>query len=269
MVARAEAEIAQRRAAEQAAVIKADQDRRHAEGARRDAATRAGRPHARTAGAAAGPELHPVAAARGPGGGAQGAGAERGQTQQPSGQPRPPGRPRSPSRRRVGRPPATGARSQPKKKSPATASGACWSSSSWCCSPPGSASGSSRRCPSCSTGEHAADLGDEQAREQLRPRAAAHPGVPSTLGRGRRLQPGRLAGPAGHHVHGRLPDPGLVEPGPGRCGLRRAGHPAACPTCCSPRSPARWSTASTGARSPSSATSPRPRCTCRSSSAAP
>ncbi len=41
MVARAEAEIAQRRAAEQAAVIKADQDRRHAEGARRDAVTRA------------------------------------------------------------------------------------------------------------------------------------------------------------------------------------------------------------------------------------
>jgi hypothetical protein len=41
MVARAEAEIAQRRAADQAAVIKAEQDRRHAEGARRDAAARA------------------------------------------------------------------------------------------------------------------------------------------------------------------------------------------------------------------------------------
>ena len=41
MVARAEAEIAQRRAADQAAAIKAEQDRRHAEGARRDAATRA------------------------------------------------------------------------------------------------------------------------------------------------------------------------------------------------------------------------------------
>ncbi len=42
MVAKAEAEIAQRRAAaEQAAATKADQERRHAEGARRDAATRA------------------------------------------------------------------------------------------------------------------------------------------------------------------------------------------------------------------------------------
>jgi len=41
MVARAEAEIAQRRVAEQAAAIKADQERRHAAGARRDAATRA------------------------------------------------------------------------------------------------------------------------------------------------------------------------------------------------------------------------------------